>query len=142
MVARGGEETFLILCRIQCKSRPRGTEDFWLPGLPCFLQAFDPPLLLLYILLSIFTFIFIFMLDFIFFIFAFSAWAFHLHTYFPVVKVSYSKGFHFHVVTEGRPGWFVNRNGEVSMQNVPAVPSEPKRRRVRHAWPGATSRLG
>ena len=46
------------------------------------------------------------------------------------------------VVTEGRPGWFVNENGEVSMQNVPAVPSEPKRRRVRDALPAAASRLG
>ena len=44
--------------------------------------------------------------------------------------------------SEGRPGWFVNQNGEVSMQNVPAVPSEPKRSRIRHASPPVTSRIG
>ena len=41
-----------------------------------------------------------------------------------------------------RPGWFVNQNGEVSMRNVPAVPPEPKRRRIRHAVRAVTSRLG
>ena len=58
---------------------------------------------------------------------------------FPIAKVSCGKSFHFDVVAEGRPGWFVNQNGEVSMQNVPAVPSEQKRRRIRHASPPVTS---
>ena len=52
------------------------------------------------------------------------------------------KSLDFYVVTVRRPGWFVNQNGEVSMQNVPAVPSEPKRRRIRHAVQSVTSRLG
>ena len=37
------------------------------------------------------------------------------------------------VGTVRRPGRFVNQSGEVSMQNLPAVPSAPKRRRIRHA---------